>query len=121
MTRWSFTRRVEETYAEILVVTMTAEQLATLGYASTAAAIAGLAQADVRLEVPALSEALAAEVAVAEVDGEVKLTLTWSPPVSMTDTVQSHACRVVHEPGSPTSERLICEGAWTVLARESDP
>ncbi len=118
--RWTFSRQVDETYPEILTVTLAAEQLATLGYADAEAAAESLAQADVHLVVDALEESLAATVTAVVTDGDVVMTLSWAPPSSMTDTVQRHACQVVHEPGSPTSERVLADGLWVVTAREAD-
>jgi hypothetical protein len=119
--RWDFTRQTEETYAEILAVTLTADHVATLGYASAAAAATGLAQADVRLVVPSLGESIAATVTAVVSDGGVVMTLSWAPSVAMTDTAQHRACYVVHEPGSPTSERLLCSGFWIVTTRVTTP
>lgn len=119
--RWTFSRQVDETYPEILTVTVTAEQLATLGvYDDAEAAATGLAAADVRLVVDALEVSLVATVTAVVTDGDVVMTLSWAPPSSMTDTVQRHACQVVHEPGSPTSERVLADGLWVVTAREAD-
>lgn len=118
--RWVFTRRVEETYAELLTVTLTADQLVTLGYASASDAAENLATADVRLVVPALEVSLTATVTATVSGTGVVMLMAWTLPTSLTDVAQDHACYVVHEQGSPVGERVLCEGAWVVLAREED-
>lgn len=119
--RWTFSRLVDETYAEILVVTLPADQIALYDYASAEAAATALEAANIRLMVPAISASLAAAVSAEVVDGDVALTLSWSPTEAMTGSIQRHACHVVHEPGSPIAERVICEGSWVVLTRSADP
>lgn len=110
-------RLVEETYATIVTATMTADQLATLGYASVSAAESAIEAATVQLVVEATSQEITGDVAAAAVAGDLELTLTFAPSTSMTDTVQSHNYYVVFEPGSPTSERVLCKGRWVVSAR----
>ena len=76
--RWVFTRRVEETYVELLTVTLTADQLVTLGYASASDAAEGLATADVRLVVPALEVSVTATVTATDHSSVSATTLRTS-------------------------------------------
>lgn len=116
-----FERLQYETKAEEIEFTLSADDLSRLGvYASTAAAQAAIEAATFELQVPALSIATAADVTVtATVGGGLLVRLRWQPPVSLTDAILVHTCSVVLEPGSTTSEDVICEGEWRVLARRA--
>ena len=117
--RVNFTRVVEETFAVIRPITMTAEQIATLGvYATLDAAATAIAAATVVLRVgvaPSLVE-VTADVDAVVMGDRLSVTVRIAPPTSLTDTVQEHDQYLVFEPGSATSERRIWEGKWTVTA-----
>lgn len=119
---WHVERLVEETKAEGFSFPLTWDDLRRLGvYADLAAAQTAIAAATFELQVPALSLALDAEVTVeVGADGaSLEVTLQWWPPPTLTDTAMTHTYYVVLEPGSPTSEDVIAEGEWRVLARRA--
>lgn len=115
----NLTRTVEETFAVVRPVTMTAEQVATLGaYATLADAATALAAGDAVLRVgvsPSVIE-VAATISCAVDGGVIIMTVKIAPPTSLTDTVQEHDQYLVYEPGSSTSERRIWQGKWIVEA-----
>ena len=49
------------------------------------------------------------------IDAQVSLTFTL--PTTITDTAQSRVYLAIFEPGSVTSERVLCQGAITINAR----
>ncbi len=118
--RVNLVRRVEETFAVVKPVRMTAEQLATLGeYATLADAATAIAGAEVVLRVgvdPVVEVAATVTAEVNEDGARVVMTVKIPPPTSLTDMVQEHDQYLVFEPGSATSERRIWEGKWTVEA-----
>ena len=116
---FNFCRKLEETKAAGFSFDALLEDLTILGYASLGAAAAAVAGATVHLIVEAVPATVAATVTVVQLGDRLQITLLWQPPVSLTDTVQEHTHRVVYEPGSTTSEWLICEGLWTVEARRA--
>ena len=119
---WHFERLVEETKADGFSFAMTWDDLRRLGvYADIAAAQTAIAAATFELQVPALSITIDAEVtADIGADGSsLDVTLIWWPPTTLTDTAMVHTCYVVLEPGSATSEDVITEGEWRVLARRA--
>lgn len=116
--RVNLVRTVEETWAVVRNVTMTREQLATLGtYATLAEAATAIGAATVKLRVgvaPVVE--VSAAVSTVETGDALLVTFRIQPPTSLTDTVQEHDQYLVFEPGSATSERRIWEGKWTVTA-----
>lgn len=118
--RVNLVRTVEETWAVVRTVKMTAEQLATLGeYATLADAATAIAGASVMLRVgvaPVIEVAATVTAEVSDDGTRLVLTVKIAPPTSLTDTVQEHDQYLVFEPGSATSERRIWEGKWTVTA-----
>lgn len=108
-------REIDETYPQILSARVTEAQLLTLGYASLSAAASAISSATAQLQTAIANVGGAIASAI---DGvELAITFTFPLPVSITDTAQSLAYRVVFEPGSPTSERVICQGTLTVSTR----
>lgn len=117
-----FERLQYESKAEEIEFTLSSDDLSRLDvYADIGAAQVAIAAATFELQVPALSITLAADVtATIAADGaSLDVRLRWQPPTTLTDTAMVHTYYVVLEPGSPTSEDVIAEGEWRVLARRA--
>lgn len=110
-------RTINETWAVVQRVRMTADQLLSLGYADATAAAAAIESATAQLVVGVAPVVTvdATITAVVDIDA-LTVTFVIPPPTSLTDTVQEHDQYLVFEPGSATSERRIWEGKWTVEA-----
>ncbi len=117
VTLLDISREIEETYPLILRAAVTAAQAASVGYASIAAFIAAATGATVHMVVPAIAATVTAAVAVQQVGDDAELRMTFALPTSITDTAQTRTYRVVYEPGSPTSERVMCQGTIAINAR----
>jgi len=113
----SLSRVAGETYAVVRDITMTEEQLLTLGYASLAAAATALASATIRLVIGTSGTVYAdADVSVVQNTSSLTVTVTIQPPSTATATAQTHDQYLIHEPASTTSARRIWQGKWVVEA-----
>lgn len=113
----SLSRVAGETYAVVRDITMTEEQLLTLGYASLAAAASALTSATIRLVIGTSGTVYAdADVAVVQNASSLTVTVTIQPPSAATATAQTHDQYLIHEPASTTSARRIWQGSWVVEA-----
>lgn len=115
----NFCRSIESTRAAALAFDLSLDDLLALGYVSLSAAATAIASATIEMHVPVLSEVVPGVLTVTQEATQLAITVLFWPPVSLTDTVQNHAHYVVFEPGSVTSEDLICEGRWIVEARQT--
>lgn len=110
-------REIEETYPLVLRAVVTAEQAMSVGHASIGSFIVAASSATVHLLVPVSSVTVVASITARQIGADAELLMTFALPVSITDTAQARSYRVVFEPGSPTSERVICQGTITINAR----
>lgn len=116
-TRVDFTREIEETYPLEMGFRVTEEQALSLGYVGLQNMVEAIAAASIQLQVPSLSVVLASST-TAEVDGiEARLRLSFALPTSITDTAATRVYLVIFEPGSPVSERVLCQGSLVIRPR----
>lgn len=113
----SLSRVAGETYPVIREITMTEDQLLTLGYASLAAAASAIGSATFRLVIGTGTPQTAdASVDVVQNASSLTVTVTIQPPSQSTATAQTHDQYLIFEPGSSTSARRIWQGQWVVEA-----
>lgn len=117
VTLLDISREIEETYPLVLRSVITGAQAVSVGYASIEAFVAAAAGATVHMVVPVISSTVAASVAVQQIGNDAELLLTFALPTAITDTAQSRTYRIVFEPGSSTSERVMCQGTIAINAR----
>lgn len=110
-------RQIEETYPLTVRTLITGDQAVSVGYADIEAFVAAVTAATVHLVVPAIPVTVAAALMVRQLGDDAEITLRFGLPVEITDTAQARTYRVVFEPGSPTSERVLCQGTITINAR----
>lgn len=116
-TRVDFTREIEETYPLEMGFRVTEEQALSLGYVGLQNMVEAIAAASIQLQVPSLSVVLASST-TAELDGiEARLRLSFALPTSITDTAATRVYLVIFEPGSPVSERVLCQGSLVIRPR----
>lgn len=116
-TRVDFTREIEETYPLEMGFRVTEEQALSLGYVGLQNMVEAIAAASIQLQVPSLSVVLASST-TAEIDGiEARLRLSFALPTSITDTAATRVYLVIFEPGSPVSERVLCQGSLVIRPR----
>ena len=113
----SLSRVAGETYPVVREITMTEDQLLTLGYASLAAAASAIGAATIRLVIGTGTPATAdATISVTQNAASLTVTVTIQPPSGSTSTAQTHDQYLIFQPGSSTSARRIWQGAWVVEA-----
>lgn len=116
--REDITREIEETYPLTLRFFLTEEQAASLSYASLADFVDQIVAATVQLQVPSLPATVAATISAELVGGvEAAITLTFALPPSITDAAATRAYHIILEPGSPVSERVLCQGSLVIRPR----
>lgn len=116
-TRVDFTREIEETYPLEMGFRVTEEQALSLGYVGLQNMVEAIIAASIQLQVPSLSVVLASST-TAELDGiEARLRLSFALPTSITDTAATRVYLVIFEPGSPVSERVLCQGSLVIRPR----
>ncbi|MGL4445711.1 MAG: hypothetical protein ACRCU1_18955 [Alsobacter sp.] len=116
--RVDITREIEETYPLLMRFAVSEAQAISLGYDGLEAFVAAVEASTIQLQVPALSIAISAAIATqlqAGIDAQV--SLTFALPTTITDTAQSRIYLAIFEPGSVTSERVLCHGSITINAR----
>lgn len=116
-TRVDFTREIEETYPLEMGFRVTEEQALSLGYVGLQNMVEAITAASIQLQVPSLSVVLASST-TAEIDGiEARLRISFALPTSITDTAATRVYLVIFEPGSPVSERVLCQGSLVIRPR----
>lgn len=113
----SLSRVAGETYAIVRDITMTEDQLLTMGYASLAAAASAIGAATIRLVIGTGTPLTAdADVSVVQNAASLTVTVTIQPPSGATATAQTHDQYLIFAPGSSTNARRIWQGQWVVEA-----
>lgn len=117
VTTLNIDRQVEETYPLVLRTMVSAAQAMSVGYADIETFLAAALSATVHLLVPAIPVTIAAALMLRQLGDDAELLLRFALPVEVTDAAQARTYRVVFEPGSPTSERVLCQGTLTIAPR----